>query len=81
MRQVKDAARRCFARDIFTPAQPYITRDTMRLIKLRRYVLQGLRKFRREESEPFQNICKFLPAQYQFVSQESDPWHEEAEKL
>eukprot|EP00959_Pyramimonas_sp_CCMP1952_P445355 9324611-Pyramimonas_sp.AAC.1 len=32
MRQVKDAARRCFARDIFTQAQPYTTRDTMRLI-------------------------------------------------
>eukprot|EP00959_Pyramimonas_sp_CCMP1952_P144513 3025047-Pyramimonas_sp.AAC.1 len=35
MRQVQGAARRCFARDIATPAQSHITRDTMRLVRFR----------------------------------------------
>eukprot|EP00959_Pyramimonas_sp_CCMP1952_P241132 5039462-Pyramimonas_sp.AAC.1 len=78
---IKKYAKEIFSKDLLTPHQAYISRNTMQLIRLRRYVLAARRKWKRKELDAFDNLCKFLPSQLDTYSNEGDPWHPQAQQL
>eukprot|EP00959_Pyramimonas_sp_CCMP1952_P332272 6957877-Pyramimonas_sp.AAC.1 len=78
---VKKEAAAVFGRDLLAPHQPYISRNTMQLIRLRRYAVIACRKFHRKEPRAFSNLCLFLPAQFHLYANEGDPWYEESQRL
>ncbi len=70
--EVSEIARKHFAKDLLSPIQPYISRHTMRLIRLRRYALSALRQWRCGRAEAFDNLCVYLPGQHAFYVQQGD---------
>ncbi len=79
--EVNEVARKLFAKDIISPIQPYISRATMRLIRLRRYGLSAVRRWRAGSADAFDNLCKHLPRQHEFYVQQGDSWQEDGEAL
>ena len=79
--EVNEIARKWFAKEIVSPIQPYISRETMRLIRLRRHSLRAVRQWRVGGAEAFDNLCKHLPRQHEFYIQQGDLWAEEGQAL
>eukprot|EP00959_Pyramimonas_sp_CCMP1952_P394408 8264199-Pyramimonas_sp.AAC.1 len=73
---IKDAARAVFAKDMLTPHQEYISRNTMQ-----RFVNTARRAWNREEHQPYRNLCRYLPFQFGLFAREGDPWLQEPEHL
>ena len=66
-----------FQPDRFTPRQPYVSRDTMRLIRYRRYLLSVLRNDHLEK-DTWCLFLKKLPEDHDQLAQPADPWLHES---
>ena len=78
---INKAAKECYGRDKFSAPRPTISRNTMKLVRLRRLAHRAVRTSKEGNWKTIRIMKAKLPSEVEQFAVPSDPWFAEAHHL